>query len=102
MMTVVNMHSPGLEILATHRVLKNVQGCDSAVFLAKVKSRPLSSLEELRQVFQTPAPNKVRIGIALRGGQIYLYERARAAGELDVKLLHEYLLGELLGIDEEA
>jgi len=102
MMTFVNMHSPGLEILATHRVLKNLQDFDPAAFLTKVKGRQLSSLEELRQVFQTAAPNKVRIGIALRGGEICLYERDRAAGELDVKLLHEYLLGELLGINEEA
>jgi len=102
MMTFVNMHSPGLEILATHRVLKNLPGFDPAAFLAKVKGRQLNSLEELRQVFQAPAPNRVRIGIALRGGEIYLYERDRAAGELDVKLLHEYLLGELLGINEEA
>lgn len=102
MMTFVNMHSPGLEILATHRVLKNLQGFDSAAFLANAKARPLRSLEELRQVFQSPAPNKVRIGIALHSGQIYLYERDRAAGELDVKLLHEYLLSELLGINEEA
>jgi uncharacterized protein (DUF1015 family) len=95
MMTFVNMHSPGLEILATHRVLKGVQG-------DKLKGRPLNSLEELWQLFRSPAPNKIRIGIALRGGKIYLYERDRAAGELDVKVLHEYLLGEILGITEEA
>jgi len=102
MMTFVNMHSPGVEILATHRVLKGLQGFDAAAFLGKVGGRKLSSLEELRQVFRTPAPNKIRIGIALRGGEICLYERARDAGELDVKVLHEYLLGELLGISEEA
>jgi uncharacterized protein (DUF1015 family) len=102
MMTFVNMHSPGLEILATHRVLKGLQGFDPAAFLAKVHGRKLSSLEDLRQLFRTPAPSKVRIGIALRGGEICLYERDRAAGELDVKVLHEYLLGELLGIGEEA
>ncbi len=99
MMTFVNMHSPGLEILATHRVLK---GVDTAGLAGKVKGRRLGSLEELRQVFKTPAPNKIRIGIALRGGEIHLYERDRGAGELDVKVLHEYLLGELLGINEEA
>jgi uncharacterized protein (DUF1015 family) len=102
MMTFVNMHSPGLEILATHRVLKGLQEFDPPNFLAKVKGRPIGSLEELRQVFRTAAPNKVRIGIALRGGDICSYERDRAAGELDVKVLHEYLLGELLGISEEA
>ncbi len=96
MMTFVNMHSPGLEILATHRVLKGVQ-------TGELKGgRPLSSLEELRQLFRNPAPDKIRIGIALRGGEIYLYERDRAGGELDVKVLHEYLLGKVLGIGEEA
>ncbi|HEY6391634.1 MAG TPA: DUF1015 domain-containing protein [Bryobacteraceae bacterium] len=102
MMTFVNMHSPGLEILATHRVLKGLQGFDAVAFLGKVGGRKLSSLEELRQVFRTPTPNKIRIGIALRGGEICLYERDRGAGELDVKVLHEYLLGQLLGIGEEA
>ncbi len=99
MMTFVNMHSPGLEILATHRVLK---GLDAEASLAKVMGRQLSSLEELRQVFQNPAPDKIRIGIALRGGGIHLYKRDRGVGELDVKVLHEYLLGEMLGISEEA
>jgi uncharacterized protein (DUF1015 family) len=99
MMTFVNVHSPGLEILATHRVLK---GVDAAALAGKLKGRRLGSLEELRQLFKTPAPNKIRIGVALRGGEIHLYERDRGAGELDVKVLHEYLLGELLGINEEA
>jgi len=102
MMTFVNMHSPGLEILATHRVLKGLPELDTEDFLGKVKGRHLGSLEELRQVFQSLAPNKIRIGIALRGGRIFLYERDRRVGELDVKVLHEYLLGELLGISEEA
>jgi len=34
--------------------------------------------------------------------RFHLYERDRRAGELDVKVLHEYLLGELLGVNEEA
>src|SRR5260370_975207 len=91
MMTFVNMHSPGLEILATHRVLKGVQ-------TAKLRGRPLSSLEDLRQVFLSPAPDKIRIGIALRGGEIYLYKRVLAAGELEVKVWHDFLLSEYLGV----
>jgi len=31
-----------------------------------------------------------------------LYERDRKPGELDVNVLHQYLLGSLLGISEEA
>jgi uncharacterized protein (DUF1015 family) len=101
-MTFVNMNSPGLEILATHRVLARLTTLEPAAFLGKVNGRRLSSLDELRKLFRVPAPDKVRIGIALRSGEIYLYERDRTPGELDVKVLHEYVLGGLLGISEEA
>jgi uncharacterized protein (DUF1015 family) len=101
-MTFVNMHSPGLEILATHRVVRGLTGFDPANLLEKVPTRRLASLDELRQIFRVPAPAKIRIGIALRTGEIHLYERDRQPGELDVNVLHQYLLGSLLGISEEA
>jgi uncharacterized protein (DUF1015 family) len=103
MMTFVNMHSPGLRILATHRLVNGLDGFDAASFRSKVHTRPLASIEELKAVFSKPALDKVRIGITLAGSpQIHLYERNRNHGELDVKILHEYLLGEVLGISEEA
>jgi uncharacterized protein (DUF1015 family) len=102
MMTFVNMHSPGLEILATHRVLAGLGELDGAAFLAKIHGRRLNSIEEVRRIFSSPAPGKIRIGIALRPGEIGLYERERQLGELDVKVLHEELLGGVLGISEEA
>ncbi|HTB19906.1 MAG TPA: DUF1015 domain-containing protein [Bryobacteraceae bacterium] len=98
MMTFVNMHSPGLEILATHRVLSGI----SLELANKIPGRPLCSIDELKQVFQTPAPGRVRIGLALASGEIRLYERDRKPGELDVKVLHEDLLGTALGISEDA
>jgi uncharacterized protein (DUF1015 family) len=98
MMTFVNMHSPGLEILATHRVLSGI----SPALINKIPVRPLASIDQLKQVFGTPAPDKVRIGIALGSGEISLYERDRKPGELDVKVLHEELIGVALGISEEA
>ena len=101
-MTLVNMHSPGLEILATHRVVRGLAGIDAAAFLSKVQGRRLGSLDELREVFRIGAPGKIRIGVAMRSGAIVLYERERQPGELDVKVLHEHLLGEVLGIGEEA
>ena len=101
-MAFVNMHSPGLEILATHRVLSGLEGFDAAAFLGKIGGRRLASLDELRRVFAGAAPDKIRIGIALRSGELHLYERDRAPGELDVKVLHEQLLGGLMGITEEA
>lgn len=98
MMTFVNMHSPGLEILATHRVLRGI----SPELAGKIETRRLASLDELKQIFRTPALGKVRIGIALASGEVRLYERARQPGELDVKILHEELIGTALGITEEA
>ena len=97
MMTFVNMHSPGLEILATHRVLSGIPA-DGA---KKIAARPLASIDELKRVFRSPAPDRVRIGLAA-SGEIRLYERERKPGELDVKVLHEELLGAALGISEEA
>jgi uncharacterized protein (DUF1015 family) len=99
MMTFVNMHSPGLKILATHRLVNGLSRTD----LGSVPTRSLASLDELRALFAKTAPDKVRIGIAKAGSPgIQLYERERKPGELDVKILHEYLLGEVLGINEEA
>jgi len=97
MMTFVNMHSPGLEILATHRVL----GGMSAALVDKIPVRRLASIDELKQVFATPALDQVRIGLALGSGEVSLYQRDRKPGELDVKVLHEELLGAALGISEE-
>ena len=101
MMTFVNMHSPGLEILATHRVAHGLADFDAAAFLEKLQARKLGSLDELRRIFHEPAPEKIRIGIALASGE-FLWERERKPGELDVKVLHEELLAGLLGISEDA
>ena len=57
-MTFVNMHSPGLEILATHRVVQGLTGFDPATFLGKVQGRRLGSLDELRELFRVPARPK--------------------------------------------
>ena len=101
-MAFVNMRSPGLEILATHRVVRGIPGFDASKFLGRLPARRLASLDELRKIFATPAPNKIRIGIALGSGEIGLYERDRKPGELDVTTLHRDLLGGVLGISEEA
>lgn len=99
MMTFVNLHSPGLKILATHRVLRNVPSFDETVLTAG--ARRLPSLAELKEAFARTDPSKVRIGVALRGG-VFLIERPRRAGELDVSVLHSEILQGKLGISEEA
>ncbi len=102
MMTFVNTNSPGLEILATHRVLRGMADFKPLRFANAVQARRLANIEELKRIFQSPAPDKIRIGLALESGQTYLYERDRKPGELDVRVLHEELLGGVLGISEEA
>ena len=99
MMTCINMHSPGLKILATHRVLRNLAGFDASELVAG--TRRLDSLAELKGEFATPRPERVRIGVAVRDG-LYLIERPRGAGELDVPVLHTEILAGKLGIGEEA
>ena len=102
MMTFVNTYSPGLEILATHRVLRGLSDFRPMRFANAIGARRLANLEELKRLFQNAAPEKIRIGLALESGEICLYERDRKPGELDVRVLHEELLGGVLGITEEA
>jgi len=102
MMTFVNTHSPGLEILATHRVLGGLAEFDPTRFANAIQARRLANMEELKRTLQNAAPGKIRIGLALASGEVRLYERDRKAGELDVRVLHEELLGGVLGISEDA
>jgi len=97
MMTFVNMHSPGLEILATHRVIRGIP----AELTTQIQGRRLDSIDELKRIFRTRSLEKIRIGVA-NGSGVYLYERDRGPGDLDVKVLHEELLAGALGIGEEA
>ena len=104
MMTFVNMHSPGLQILATHRLVAGLEDFDIAAFLARAAAgfdaREIDSLDRLREAWAR-APERTFIGAAA-GGRLYLLEAREAAGELDVRVLHERLLGKALGIGEEA
>src|SRR6185369_675981 len=102
MMTFVNMYSPGLKILATHRVLRNLQSLD---LLSKVTSdwsvKKVASVNELKRELQSPAPQTVRIGI-VTASEALLLSRPRKEGELDVPVLHQEILGKWLGIGEDA
>jgi len=102
MMTFVNLDSPGLRILATHRL---VDQADTPALLTAARSgfqlTELSGQEGLLESWREPHPDRIRIGIAARGGGLWLLETARAAGQLDISFLHERILGGLLGIGEE-
>jgi len=103
MMTFVNMYSPGLKILATHRVVRGVEGfsleklCKRAAWSA----RELDSIDALKRELGASKPQGVQIGVVTAGDAVLL-ERARQNGELDVPVLHHEILGGWLGINEEA
>jgi uncharacterized protein (DUF1015 family) len=107
MMTFVNMHSPGLRILATHRVVNGLESFDPDAFLAKAGERfqvmKFDTLNAMSQVLEQPALDKVRIGVSRLGSpNTWLLERDRQPADIDVDVLHRELLEGALGIDPEA
>ena len=105
MMTFVNMYSPGLKILATHRVLRNLEGFTAEALLAKAtgdwSAKKLASLAGLKRELSAEAPQSVRIGV-VTATDVFLLTRPRKDGELDVPVLHQEIIGGWLGIGEEA
>jgi len=100
-MAFVNMHSAGLKILATHRL---VNGIDPAGFLTAAAAdfdvKEIKSLDELKAAW-TASDDRSIIGAAI-GDRLYQLEDRTARGALDVLVLHQGLLGKALGITEEA
>ena len=103
MMTFVNMYSPGLKILATHRVIRGVEGfsIEKLRNRATWSARQFDSFDALKGEFGKARPSAIRIGVVTAADAVLL-ERARKDGELDVPVLHHEILGGWLGIGEEA
>ncbi|MCW5978948.1 MAG: DUF1015 domain-containing protein [Bryobacteraceae bacterium] len=106
-MTLVNMHSPGLKILATHRVVSGLDRLDVAEFARKAGSwfhaQRLESLGALKEEWASPKPDRMRIAVVAAGAEgILSLEKDRRPGELDVALAHDLLLNDALGIGDEA
>jgi len=107
MMTFVNMYSPGLKILATHRLVKDLEEFEADAFLKKAavgfKVSHLASLEDLKARWAEPHDGTMLIGCVLAGRDgIYLLECGKPSGLLDVRVLHETLLDKILGVSAEA
>ncbi len=96
MMTFVNMHSPGLKILATHRLVNGLANFNASEFLKRAGAS--FHIERLESPDQLPAG---AIGAAI-GDQIHSLRPRTATDQLDVPILHESLLRDVLGITEEA
>jgi uncharacterized protein (DUF1015 family) len=105
MMTFVNMYSPGLRILATHRVVRNLETFGMGDLLGHTDGdwsvHAYDSLDALKKELEKPRPGSVRIGV-VTVKHICLLERPRKPGEMDVPVLHEEILSGWLGIGEEA
>jgi uncharacterized protein (DUF1015 family) len=106
MMTLVNMHSPGLRILATHRVVRGLGNFDPVKFFEHAVKAGWSvaackSDDQLKERLSHRDPKLVQIGV-VASGEARLMQRARKIGQLDVPILHQDILGGLLGISEEA
>ncbi len=120
MMTLVNMEAPGLTILPTHRVLARFPGFERDCFL-EAAGRYFETLpmgpEEGRHRLRAHGVGQV-LGLALaapHGPEFFLLRRRPEAllevllpqftpeqRSLDVVVLHQLLLGQCLGIDEQA
>jgi uncharacterized protein (DUF1015 family) len=105
MMTFVNMHSPGLKILATHRLVSGLEadGLTDRFLRAAAAGfqvEEIGSLDGLKRAWDEAGDRSV-IGAAV-GSRLFLLEDRQARGELDVNVLHQRLLAQVLGIGEEA
>ena len=104
MMTFVNMYSPGLRILATHRLVSGLdpEGLPEKFLKAAsadFHSAKVASVESLKKAW-TDSGDRTIIGAAI-GSRLFQLEY-RDRGQLDVRILHEQLLAKALGIGEEA
>jgi uncharacterized protein (DUF1015 family) len=103
MMTFVNMHSPGLKILATHRLVRGLANFEAGDFLHRAEHNfhveETASAGQLQSLWT--GAGQGAIGAAI-GGKLYLLRLREPSGKLDVPILHELLLGGVLGITEEA
>jgi uncharacterized protein (DUF1015 family) len=105
MMTFVNMHSPGLKILATHRLVNGIP----EERLPDGFLRDASKYFEIDEIDSTATlqaswpewSDRTVIGAAI-GDRLFRLEERTARGELDVRILHETLLDKILGISAEA
>ena len=118
MMTLVNMSSQGLVVLATHRILEGLDNLPVSTVLERAAERfeveKLDSPEELQQRLDSAPAGRSAIGAVFAGDPAgYLFKGKKDALDdalsdlppeqrnLDVVALHRALIGDALGISEE-
>jgi uncharacterized protein (DUF1015 family) len=120
MMTLVNMDSPGMVILPTHRVVHGLPSFSAAAF--RDGACPYFSVDEVDASVDAPRAKVIlreagRMGtamLAVTADRVFLLDRAKLVSPeifagwslsqqaLDVVQLHKCLLERVLGISEEA
>jgi uncharacterized protein (DUF1015 family) len=105
MMTFVNMHSAGLKILATHRLVNGIptDGFPDEFLRAVADDFQVAEIDSVAKLQQmwNDGGDRTIIGAAI-GKRLFALTERDARGELDVRILHDLLLGKVLGIGEEA
>ena len=105
MMTFVNMHSPGLKILATHRLVNGIptDGFPDEFLRTAADDFQVAEIDSIGRLQDLWKDSEGRsiIGAAI-GNRLFTLTERDARGELDVRILHETILGKVLGIGEEA
>lgn len=110
-----NLNDPGLLVLPTHRILHSLPGFDPEDFLVRLRDYfTLTPAASAREAAVPPGRGRGgALGLALPDGRAFLLEptpRADALLEsfppvvagLDVMLLHEVVIGRILGISRET
>jgi uncharacterized protein (DUF1015 family) len=120
MMTLVNMDSPGLVILPTHRVVHGLASFDSASF--RDKARAYFRVEEIDPAFDGPKATAILRDagqngtalIAVTTNRAFVLDKPKSSDSilfaglsadqqaLDVVQLHKCLLEGVLGLSEES
>ena len=105
MMTFVSMHSPGLKILATHRLVNGIptSGFPDEFLRAAADDfqvAEIDSLDKLKRMWAVCGDRTV-LGAAI-GNRLFTLEERDARNELDLQILHQHVLGKVLGIGEDA
>ena len=121
LMYLVNMHSPGLKVLPTHRAVFGLAGFDGHQFISKLSAmfdvlEIKGELSELHSSLKALRGKEQALGMAINGDpRLFLVKprqdydpdrelpsKTPALRTLDVTMLHSLIIERILEIDERA
>jgi uncharacterized protein (DUF1015 family) len=119
MTTMVNMESPGVTILPTHRVISNLESYDHGGLLGRVAEyfdvSRFEGFDQCEADLTSGSPRRSAIGVFGKGSAAYTVLRPKNGldiprilpgvtdkqSELDVVVLHRLILDKCMGISED-